>query len=550
MTFLAKYKLHFLLGLIIVIGSLLRLYNLNWGAPYYFHPDERNIATAISQLTFPTNLNPHFFAYGSLPIYTALGLGLVQNALLSLTGATFVPTVSFAQAILLLRSLSALFSLLCIPLLYLIGKKIHNRTTGLLAAFLSATSIGLIQYAHFGTFEMWLTILSLLLFLSHLQLWKSQKVRYQLLQAVIFALLVATKISSLALLPLLFILPVLFEKTPFSTKLLALIKQGLLVTFTTVLLYILTNPYSLLDSTSYLNSMTYESAVATGKLEVFYTGEFVKTLPVLYHLLNIYPFLLNPLIFVLFPPALGYGLSKGIRQKQPALLLLCTYTLLLFLSQTFLYVKWTRYLIPTLPFIYLLIAFLLTESLTHLRSRITRLSNYALLGLIGIISSLFALSFFITVYLRPDTRIEAARWAEEHLAGNTPIVSEMYDLGIIPFNERFPSITLYNFYDLDNNSLEINEATLRSTLTQHDVLVLPSQRIVKSRLLHPDHFPTGAAFYEALFHGETEFTTLYITPCDFWCQITYWGDPIFAFEGTVNIFDRPTVFIFGRQDTQ
>ena len=44
-------------------------YNLNWGAPFYFHPDERNIASSIVQLKFPDNLNPNFFAYGAFPIY-------------------------------------------------------------------------------------------------------------------------------------------------------------------------------------------------------------------------------------------------------------------------------------------------------------------------------------------------------------------------------------------------------------------------------------------------------------------------------------------------
>src|SRR3989344_6444253 len=51
-------------------------YNLNWGAPFYFHPDERNIASSISQMQFPDTLNPHFFAYGSLPLYTIFFTGL------------------------------------------------------------------------------------------------------------------------------------------------------------------------------------------------------------------------------------------------------------------------------------------------------------------------------------------------------------------------------------------------------------------------------------------------------------------------------------------
>ena len=42
-------KLKILL-ILLVIGGVLRFYNLNWGAPFYFHPDERNIASLISSL--------------------------------------------------------------------------------------------------------------------------------------------------------------------------------------------------------------------------------------------------------------------------------------------------------------------------------------------------------------------------------------------------------------------------------------------------------------------------------------------------------------------
>ena len=32
---------------LIIIGATLRFTNLNWGNPWHFHPDERNIAAAV-----------------------------------------------------------------------------------------------------------------------------------------------------------------------------------------------------------------------------------------------------------------------------------------------------------------------------------------------------------------------------------------------------------------------------------------------------------------------------------------------------------------------
>ena len=107
-----------LLILLILIGSLFHFYNLNWGAPFYFHPDERNIASSVSQLTFPTQMNPHFFAYGSLPIYLIYFFGVIKNLV---TQTSPITTVSFENAIIISRIFSALFATILIPLLFILG---------------------------------------------------------------------------------------------------------------------------------------------------------------------------------------------------------------------------------------------------------------------------------------------------------------------------------------------------------------------------------------------------------------------------------------------
>jgi hypothetical protein len=57
-----------------------RFVGLDWGLPYPMHPDERNMAVSVANLTCKINnvefeikncLHPHFFAYGQLPLYLA-----------------------------------------------------------------------------------------------------------------------------------------------------------------------------------------------------------------------------------------------------------------------------------------------------------------------------------------------------------------------------------------------------------------------------------------------------------------------------------------------
>ena len=130
-----KFKPKYLLILLILIGAFLRFYNLNWGSPFYFHPDERNIASAVTQLVFPDQMNPHFFAYGSLPIYLIYFAGVVFNLFTSCIWANCLPhealakggqllTVGFEQAIIISRFYSALFSTLLIPLSFVIARSI------------------------------------------------------------------------------------------------------------------------------------------------------------------------------------------------------------------------------------------------------------------------------------------------------------------------------------------------------------------------------------------------------------------------------------------
>src|SRR5260221_11677248 len=158
------FRKHFIIiSALTLCAGFLHFYNLTWGTPFYFHPDERNIASAVSQLRFPHHMNPQFFAYGSLPIYAIYFTGYATHFLLSLLNAgqsTLNPT--FEQAMLISRTFSALFATLLIPHLFFIGKKLKNEQTGLLAAFFATASVGFIQSAHFGTFEMWLTFFGVL----------------------------------------------------------------------------------------------------------------------------------------------------------------------------------------------------------------------------------------------------------------------------------------------------------------------------------------------------------------------------------------------------
>lgn len=544
-----KQFLFFIL-LLTCVTLFSRFYNLNWGAPDYFHPDERNIIYSVTGLHYPEQLNPHFFAYGSLPIYLIYVLGVGVNCIIALfsshTVSLAVFTVTFTPALLISRFISAVYSVLLVLVTFYIGVRLKDYTVGLLAATFACLSVGFIQFAHFGTFEMWLTFYGVLLFWMCLKMLNNSKRIYRILAAVIFGILISVKVSSLVLLPLPLVIIILTEfiknqkYKKIHLRIIKTFREILLFFIISSAVYILTNPFVFLDYKDFIGSMHYESSVALGTEPVFYTGGFIHTIPIVFQFISVYPFLLNPFITILFIFSFFYLIYICIKKRSAELILLLAFYALLFFSQAWFYVKWTRYMMPTLPFMYLIIV----KSLTDWFGRATNHLRIGMYSMLILICFVFSLSFIITVYYEPDSRIMASQFASQHIPTSAHIVSEVYDLGILPFNPLFPSITLFNFYDLDNNSPQSTPSTLSTLLDQTQYIILPSQRILKSRLLHPKDFPNGYAFYNSLFSGKLGYRLIYETPCDIFCKIIYLGNPVFRFEETANVFDRPTVFIF------
>ncbi len=122
-------------------------------------------------------------------------------------------------------------------------------------------------------------------------------------------------------------------------------------------------------------------------------------------------------------------------------------------------------MVPTLPFVLLTIA--LTVSEIKLKRKKTLVGTIVLTGFI------FAFSYFATVRIKPDTRISASLWAKDHIYNSSPVLSEIYDMGIVPFNQYFLNINLFNFYDLDQTpetkSFQLEEAQGKSAY-----IILPS----------------------------------------------------------------------------
>ena len=529
------------LVILILLFILSIFYNLYWGSPYYFHPDERNIASSVSQLHLFNNFNPHFFAYGAFPIYSIYIVGLIVN-FISNPLAKISFDVNFEQAIIISRIISSVFTTFTIFLIFKIARSIYNKLTASIALILSMTSVGYLQYSHFGTFEMWLSFFYLFLFYLLYLFLKERKLKFIVFASIVLGVAISIKISSIVLImsPIIIILYASYKNGELLEIINRSIKLTSIVIFFSSLTYLILNPYSLMDNASFIGALRYESSVALGTLPVFYSGSFYNTNPILFQYAKILPFLINPVLTILAVPAILLSLFAAIKKKNVYIILLITVFIIIFVSQSILFVKWSRYIVPSISFLYIFIAVLLSRLKLLLPEKVWRTT----LAIIFLISFIFPLSFVKTVRLTSDARVSAATFAKENIERNSFVLSEVYDLGIIPFNQYLKSITLFNFYALDDNPQKSQE--LQEILDATDYIILPSQRILRSRLIKNGVFPTGYKFYKNLLSGNSGFEEVYKTPCDVFCKIVYLGNPIITGEETINIFDRPTVFIFKR----
>lgn len=560
-----------LLG-VLLIGAVLRFYNTEWDEGLFFHPDERNIAGAVLNIRPEDNdYNPDFFAYGTLPIYITRAF----------SGA------NFEQAILLGRSLSAFFSIIIIILTYILTNLILNKkskkneinTLPLIASAIIAFLPGMIQFAHFATFETFLTFEYMLIAIFSIKLFRTGKWYYYLLLGFVMGVADATKVVSLAMVPILFIAHgliifvqnykrkkdigwVIFRYV-ISPKL--LFGVLFLVFFSIVL-----SPFNLLDYDAFEGALNYEGPVARGELIVFYTEQFKETIPFIYQYFKVFPFILGwPLTLIGFFALVKFTFLEAfdflkflffkVKKYDGALLLTCLVTWAYASFHFTLYVKWTRYMVPLLPFMVIISIVFVGKFLEDKYVITKKLGEIILYSLLAF-TVVHGLNYF-SFYLKPDPRITASEWASSNLPNESIILSEIYDLGIIPWNSKFPveNITLYDIYKIDHPASTESVEELSLLLQDTDVIVLPSNRIYSSRSRLKDWYPNGYEFYRQLFDGslgfelEARFTrnTVLgdlkedILGYDIKDEFEYsFLDP----DESYKVFDRPTILVFKRVD--
>lgn len=473
---------HFLIYLF-VLAVITRFIKLDWGSSYFFHPDENNMATALSQLSWQ-NLNPHFFAYGQFPLY----LGFIILKIFSIP-------VNFVNAVLVLRSISAICSVIYLFILYRLSFYFFNSEKHrLFFLTLLVFTPGLIQLSHFGTTE---SILNLIFALELLLAFRinqkpTLKINY-FLTAFFLGIGLATKVSAI-----IFIIPFLIVNRN--------ILYFILVPITAFLTSIIFSPYNFLVLTDFLSSMRYETGVATGKLAVFYTQQFVGSIPYIFQLIRVFPYSSGLLMFIF--GLIGLLFIK-INKKNLIIIIPCLVYFAYF-GQVF--VKWSRFMAP-LFFVFPLLTTVL----------ISKIKN-SFISKLFLITSIIPGIFFLRLYLQPDIRIQASNWINSQIPSHSTVLSESGNVINLPVNNISLDINNFDFYNYQPVDL-INQ------IDRSDYIFIPSRRVFKNNFA-PD-------YYRDLFSGDLNFSEIkkFVPNYDLFLDSE-------NAEETWSVFDHPTIRIY------
>ena len=491
----------FIILFVVLLVFFTRFVGLIWGNGYYFHPDESNMAIALSRLK-SSDLDPHFYAYGQFPLY--LGFFTLKAANLS---------NNFSNSIFILRFWSAVFSILAISVIYLISRKIFPPKISLITVLLTIFYPGLIQQAHFGTTESLLILVFLLNIFLSIKIYERTKNYYlYILAGLTSGIGLATKISSLIFLsPILFVSLGLFLR---SRHRLTYIPKIFLLLFFTTGFYLILSPYNYLSQSDFLSSLRYETNVATGFLKVFYTTQFQNTPPYLFQLTKIFPYTSGLPVFVF--AILGFFLFinnfkfKIKNFKYWLLILLPGLFYFSYFGQ--LYVKWTRFVSP--------VFFIFPFFATYLLSKI---SIPALRYFLIIVCCLPGI-YFMNLYLHSDIRQLASQWISNNITSDSKILSESGNVVNLPLGDSNYQIDNYDFY---NN---YDPKTLAEALANSDYIFVPSRRVFKNY-----HY----SYYQCLFDGSLGFIEIK--------QFDSQNDLLLNSENaeeTWSVFDHPTIRIY------
>jgi YYY domain-containing protein len=595
-----------LLVAILLLGVVLRFTGLNWDEHQHLHPDERFLTMVENSLEWPQSLKEYWdtavnplnpynrghgtYVYGLFPV-------VVAKFFAQLTGK-----MGYDGVYLVGRAMNGFLDLLCVLLVYHLGRRLYDVRVGLVGALLLALSVLNIQQAHFFTVDTTTTFFVTLALYLAVRVAQGGKTGALVLLGAAFGLAVSSKISVLSFLLIigLALLLRLFGtakeegngETPLSQwrgrfgrlrlrltveedtscgpasraermapQLLWAAAGLLLVVLVALFVFRIAQPQAfegpgfmgLKLNPKWKENMDYIAKLVSGEIDYPPSHQWTNR-PIWFMLQNM----------VLWGQGLPWGLAtwagwavmawEMLRKRKWAHLLPWVWLSFTFGYQSIQFVKVTRYLLPSYPAAALIAGYGLIWLWDRARQpghwawwrRVAPAASTVILAAVVLGTAFWAFAF-TSIYTRPVSRIAASRWMYANLPQGTTLSFELWD-DPLPLNvdgrlasAEFRQIQMEPYWEDDANKRD----KMYEWLGQVEYVVLSSNRLYQSIPRLPSRFPMTTRYYEALFSGELGFDlvrTFTARPRLLGIEI-----PDDNADESFTVYDHPKVLIFRKR---
>jgi hypothetical protein len=455
--------LDILLIALIVFGVMLRFSWVNWNQGTSLHPDEYGLTNTLTQLSMPDNIADYFNTRIS-PIsayhkYDESGAQIANGPdnrmrwgqwpiIIIRQFAEWTGNTGYDELRLMGRQLSATADVLAILLIFIIGTRLYNERTGLLAAALSALAVMQVQQSHFMTSDNFAVFFTALTMLAATMVATNRRhshyaaTFWYVLFGIGLGMTVAARINLAPLAGLIVVAALIAISKreglsiaglmPAILRILPLLTLAALVSLAT---FRLTQPMTFRAPTGdttlftlHLNQDWVDSMeVAQNESRGIGAGppgeQWVDRTALVFPFMNMVVWGMGLALGLAAWGGFGWALVRSFKVpeewRRHLLPLVWVGGYFLFMGSR--HVMSMRYFLPIYPFLALFAAWALLELVrsgqTGVPAARTRPIGMALLGLVLLFTTVWVWSFVSAVYRQENTRIQASRWMFHNIGG-------------------------------------------------------------------------------------------------------------------------------------
>lgn len=503
------------------------------------HPDERQMVMVAERLAW-TNLDPKFFAYGSLPFYLLFITGEAGKFLFGLPR-------DYDMLFTYGRSLSIAAGVLLIPLIYCLSLALHkDRLAALFSAALAAFNVFLIQISRFYTVDILLTTLCTACLILAVQRSEGKARRWAVWFGVCWGLALATKITALNL-GLLMVLAIFFSTADWRGVFRVRTWLSVLVVIPlAALIFAAAEPYAVLSWQKVLADNLEQIRMVKGDWRPPYIIQYEDTLPLLYPLKQMLLYTLGiPVLFAIFAGLLE-RLAPRRRPLSSGEKTVLVWAAFVFLSIAAMKVKFPRYLAIIYPVLLAFAGNWIAICWNSPRRGVWRPLRRTP-AIVVFSYSIFTALALMSVYDTNHSYTLASQWIFEHVPPGSKLLGVHWDDRLPISLPGYDAPRLYQ-YEGEAFALPVYEPEsekklqqMTSQLASSDYLVLPTQRAL-SVFQAADEFPQTTRMFQLLFTGDLGYRlvrTFKVHASLFGLEL-----PDELADESLSVYDHPKVFIY------